>query len=153
MNKHISLKRAAFVAVALGTLGATAVYAQTVPATTTTTTTTTGTQTPGYGEGWHHHRHHMSVLTPTERAELRSDFQKVFASDPALKTQKENLHQQFEALKSQSTPATQAQWEALKQQREAFHTQLRAAVEGVDSGAAALFQKIEAAHSQHQSAN
>jgi hypothetical protein len=143
MNTTSSLKRAVVVALALGAASATAAFAD------TDSTGTTTSPTPG--EGWHHHHHHgASVLTASERAELKKDRESVFASDPALKTQDESLHQQFKALRSQGTSATQAQWQALKQQKEAFHSQLRTAIENVDSGAAALFAKVDAAHTAHQ---
>ncbi|HEX4139051.1 MAG TPA: hypothetical protein VHY09_01805 [Candidatus Methylacidiphilales bacterium] len=152
MNIIISLKRAALTAAALGTLGATAAFAQTAPtpaATDTTPTTSTGTGT--YGGGWKHHRHHMGagVLSQTERTELKKDREAAFAANPALKTQEESLHQQFKTLKSANPPATQAQWQSLKTQHEALKTQLRTAIESQDSGAAALFQKIDAAKGQH----
>jgi hypothetical protein len=153
MNKTISLKRAAFVAVALGALGATAAFAQTAntPVTTDTTTTTTDTSTPS-GGGWHHHHHHFGagVLSQTERAELKKDRETVFAANPTLKTQEESFRQQFKTLKSSNPPPTQAQWQSLKQQHEAFKTQLRSAIVVIDSGAAALFQKIDAAKAQYQ---
>jgi hypothetical protein len=155
MNKTISLKRAAFVAVALGALSATAAFAQTAntPATSDTTpTTSTDTSTPPTGGGgWHHHHHHgMGVLTEAERAELKKDRETVFASNPQLKTQEEALHQQFKSLKDANPPATQAQWQSLKTQHESLKAQLRSAIEGVDSGAAALFQKIDAAKAEHK---
>ncbi len=138
-------------AAALGAFGATAVFAQTAstPAATDTTTTTTGTQAPGDTGGWHKHRHHDSVLTEAERAELKKDRDTVFASNLTLKTQEQSLREQFKTLKSQTPPATKAQFEALKQQHEALQTQVRTAIEGVDSGAAALFQKLDAAKSEH----
>ncbi len=146
MNQHISLKRVAFLAAALGAMGATAAFADSA---STTPTDSTGTYTPGAG-GRHHHHHHKSVLSAAERAELKKDREAVFASNPSLKTQEDNLHAQFNALKSQATPATSAQWEALKTQHEALKTQMRTAIEGVDSGAAAIFQKLDAAHAAHQ---
>ncbi len=151
MNKQTSLKRAVFVALALGVAGATATFADTTSTTDTTTTTNTGTTTPG--GGWHHHRHHKSVLTAAERSELKADREKVLAANPTLKTQEETLHQQFKSLKSQNPPATQAQWQALKTQHEALHTQIRAAMVGVDSGASAIFAKIDAAHAAHHHTN
>lgn len=151
MNKITSLKRAVLVAVALGAAGATAVFADTATtAATSTTTPTTTTGTPG--EGWHHRHHHGGVLSAAERAQLKKDREAAFAANPALKTQHDNLKQQFQTLKSQSTPATQAQWDALKTQRQAFETQLRSAIEGIDSGASALFQKIDAAKAAHHHA-
>jgi hypothetical protein len=153
MNKHISLKRAALAAVALGALSATAAFAQTAttPAATDTTTTSTGTGGQPDGGGWHHHHHHFGagVLSQTERAELKKDKDQVLAANPALKTQEESLHQQFQALRSANPPATQAQWQALKTQHEALKTQMRTAIESTDAGAAALFQKIDAAKGQH----
>ena len=137
-----SLKRAVFVALALGAASATAAFAD--------TDSTTGTTTPpATGEGWHHHHHHgAGVLTSAERTELKNDRETVFASNPSLKTQEESLHQQFKALKSSN--ASQAQFEALKQQKDALRSQVRTAIEGVDSGAAALFAKIDAARAAHQ---
>ena len=148
MNKHISLKRAAFTAVALGVLSATASFAQTTTTDTTTTSTGTGGQPGG---GWHHHGHHFGagVLSQTERAELKKDKDQVLAANPALKTQEETLHQQFKTLRSANPPATQAQWQSLKTQHEALKTQMRTAIESTDAGAAALFQKIDAAKGQH----
>jgi len=89
------------------------------------------------------------MLSAPERTELKKDKETVLASNPALKTQEENLKSQFKALKSQGSTATQAQWQALKTQHEAFKTQLRAAIVGVDSGASAIFAKIDAAHAAH----
>jgi hypothetical protein len=152
MNKHISLKRAVAVAAALGALSVSVAFAQTAPVSTTTTTTSTDTTTTPGGGGWHHHRHHLGALTQAERAELKKDREAVFASNPALKTQAETLHQQFKALKTQTPPATEAQWASLKAQHEAFRTQMRSAIEVVDSGAGALFQKIDAAKAAHQHA-
>jgi hypothetical protein len=153
MNKHISPQRAAFLAVALGALSATAAFAQTATpaATDTTPTTSTDTSTPPQGGGWrHHHGHHgYGVLTAAERAELKKDRETVFASNPQLKTQEESLHQQFKSLKDANPPATQAQWQSLKTQHESLKAQVRSAIEGVDAGAAALFQKIDAAKAAH----
>jgi hypothetical protein len=152
MNKHISLKRAAFTAAALGVLSATAAFAQTAPASPTTDTTTTSTGPGGQpGGGWHHHHHHFGagVLSQTERAELKKDKDQVLAANPALKTQEETLHQQFKTLRSANPPATQAEWQSLKTQHEALKTQMRTAIESTDAGAAALFQKIDAAKGQH----
>jgi hypothetical protein len=145
MNKYSSLKRSLLVAVALGALGATVAFAQTAPG--TPDTTSTGTQTPS-GQGCHKHKHHDSILTQAERAELKTDSEKVFASNPNLKTQETTLKTQFKSLKSANPPATKAQWASLKQQHEALKTQMRTAIEGVDSGAAALFQKLDAAKGQ-----
>jgi hypothetical protein len=149
MNNSISLKRAAFLAAALGALGATAAFAQTAPtpAANDLTSTSTGSQTPTGGKGGH--KHHDSVLTDAERAELKADKDKVLASNPTLKTQEESLKEQFKTLKSQNPPATKEQFATLKQQHEALKTQMRTAIEGIDPGAAALFQKLDAAGLHH----
>ncbi len=154
MNKHISLKRAALAAVTLGALGATAAFAQTVPtpAATTTTTTTTGTGGQQDGGGWHHHRHHFGagVLSQTERAELKKDKDQVLAANPALKTQEENLHAQFKTLKSQNPPRNAgAVRGAEAAARGAQDADAHGPSKAPTRGAAALFQKIDAAKGQH----
>jgi cytochrome c556 len=144
----MSLKRAVFVALALGAASATAVFADTASTTDTTTTTNTTTGTAPYG-GWHRHHHGVGVLTATERAELKKDREQAFAANGTLKTQAETLKQQFKALRSQGTAATPAQWQALHTQKEALKTQLRSAIENLDPGAAAIFTKIDAARAEH----
>jgi cytochrome c556 len=147
MNTPTSLKRAVFVALALGAASATAVFADTASTTDTTTTNTT-TGAPPYG-GWHKHHHCRGVLTAAERGELKKDRDSVFAANASLKAQHDSLKQQFETLRSQGSSATQAQWQALHTQKEALQTQMRSAIENVDPGAAAIFTKIDAARAQH----
>ena len=119
MTTSLPLVRAAFVALALGAVSATAAFAD--------TTSTTGTSTDT--GGWHHRHHHGDgVLSAAERAELKKDRQTVFASNPSLKSQHDALKQQFKTLKSQN--ATKDQFAALKTQHEALKTQMRNAIEG-----------------------
>jgi len=117
--------------------------AQTTPTANTATTTPTTPTTPD-GNGWH--RHHDSVLTADERAQLEKARQQVFASDPALKTEQEGLFQQFKALRSQGSTATDADKTALKGQFKAYETKMRAAELAVDSTLAPIFAKLDAAH-------
>jgi hypothetical protein len=149
MKTHLSFPRAALMALALGTVSATAALADTAT-TTTPSTSTTNAPTGSMAGGWHHHHHWDHVLTATERAELKKDKQQALAANGTLQAQAATLKQQFEALKSQGSAATPAQWQALHAQRKAFETQLRSAIENVDPNAAALYAKIEAAHAQHQ---
>jgi Spy/CpxP family protein refolding chaperone len=145
MNTYSSLKRAVFVALALGAASATAAFADTASTTDTTTTDTTTAPTGG----WHHHHHGAGVLTAAEKAELKADRDKVFAANPTLKTQHETLKEQFKALHSQGTTPTEAQVQALKTQKDALKAQMRTAIENVDSNAAPIFAKLDAARAAH----
>ncbi len=145
MKTPRSVRRAALLTLALGAVGAVTAFADTA---STTTTSSTNAPTCSMAGGWHHH-HRDHVLTSAERAELKQDKEQALAANATLKTQQESLKQQFEALKSSGSATTQAQWHALHTQKQAFETQLRSAIENLDSGAAALFAKIDAAHSQH----
>jgi hypothetical protein len=145
MTNSTSPKRAVLIALALSALSASVAFAD--DATTDSTSTTTA---PTSG-GWHHHHHHgAGVLSKDERAELKKDRDTVFANNAALKTQHDTLKQQFKALKGQDTAATSAQRTALKTQHQAYETQMRAAIVGVDSGASAIFAKLDAAKAKHQ---
>jgi hypothetical protein len=140
MKTSFSFPRVAFIALALGTAGVTATFAQ------TTTTTTAPTCTAG---GWHHHHGWDKVLTAAERTELKTDFKSALAANGTLQSQKAALKQQFETLKSEGASATPAQWQALHQQKEAFHQSVKAAVLLADPNAQAIFAKLEAAHQGH----
>ncbi len=147
MNTILSIPRVALVALALGTAGVTATFAQT---TTPSTTTTPPTDTTG-GD-WHHHgwkHHHDSVLSAAEKAQLKKARETALAANPTLKTQKDALKAQFEALKSANPPATKEQFQALHQQKEQLHTQLRAAELAADPTLGPVFQKLDAAHQGH----
>ena len=125
MKTLLSVHRAALLALALGTAGVTASFAD-----DSTTSTTPPTCSGGC---WHHHRH--SVLTSAEKAELKTARKTALADNPSLK-------QQFEALKGNPN-ATKADWQALK-------AQVRAAELAVDPNLAPIFAKLAAAH--HHSA-
>ena len=143
MQTILSLPRAAFLALALGAAGVSTTFAQTT--TPTTTSTTPPTCTAG---GWHHH-HKGNVLTDAEKAELKKDREAALAANGSLQTEKASLKQQFEALKTAGSSATQAQWQALHQQKEGFHKDLKAAILLIDPNAQAIFTKLEAAHQGH----
>jgi hypothetical protein len=144
MNTKLSLPRVAFMALALGTAGVTATFAQTTNASTTTPPCTAAPG--GFGGGWHHH--HDSVLNAAERTELKNAKEQALASNGTLQTQEASLKQQFETLKGQGSSATHDQWKALHQQAFAFHQQLKSAELLVDPNLAPIFAKLDAAH-QH----
>jgi hypothetical protein len=147
MNTILSLPRVALMALALGTAGVTATFAQTT--TTPSTTTTPPADTNG---GWHHHgrgHHHDSVLSATEKAQLKKAKETALASNPSLKTQHDALKAQFEALKNANPPATKAHFEALHQQKEQLHQQMRAAELAADPTLGPILQKLDAAHQGH----
>ncbi len=134
MKTMLSVPRVALLALALGTASATATFAQ--------TTNTAPTCPAG---GCHHHGD--SVLTPDEKAQLKTAREKAFAADPSLQTEQENLKTQFEALKGEGKgAATKDQRKALHEQREAFATKLHAAEVAADPGVAPIIAKLEAAH-------
>jgi hypothetical protein len=91
----------------------------------------------------------MSVLTDTEKAELKKDHQAVIAANGTFQTTEASLKQQFQTLKSAGSSATPAQWQALHQQKEAFHKDVKAAILQIDPNAQAIFTKLEAAHKGH----
>jgi hypothetical protein len=143
MNTILSLPRVALVALALGTAGVTATFAQ------TTTTTTPPADTDG---GCHHHgwgHHHDSVLSATEKAQLKKAKETALAANPSLKTQHDALKAQFEALKSANPPATKEQFQALRQQAEQLHQQMRTAELAADPTLGPVFAKLDAAHKGH----
>jgi Spy/CpxP family protein refolding chaperone len=142
MNTKLSLTRAAFLALALGTASVTASFAQ-----TSTTPTATTTPPTCSGGGYHRH-HHESVLTSDEKAQLEKARDAALAANGTLQTEQASLKQQFETLKSQSGGATKDQWQALHQQEADFHAKLRSAELLIDPTLAPIFAKLDAAH-QH----
>jgi len=139
MNNLLSVRRVAFLALAMGAATVTATFAQ------TTNTPSTTAPTDLAGDGWHHH-HHGHVLTPTEWAQLKKAKEQALASNGTLQSEEASLKQQFQTLKSEGSSATQAQWQALHQQKETFHQNLRAAELAVDPALAPIFAKLQAAH-------
>jgi Spy/CpxP family protein refolding chaperone len=148
MNKTLSFSRVALMALALGTAGVTATFAQTTTPAVDTTPNPPANPADG-SSGWHKHRHHDSVLTDAERNQLKAAKEKAFASNGDLKGQAEALHAQFKALKTANPPATEAQFEALHQQKESLHQQMRAAELAADPTLAPIFAKLDAAHQGH----
>jgi len=144
MNSILSIRRVTLLGLALGTASVTASFAQ--------TTTTPPAPTPPYPAGAYHH--HESVLTADERAQLDKARDAAMAADPSLKTDEDNMRQQFQTLKSQGTAATQDQWDALHAQGHDFHEKLRAAELKADPTLAPIFAKLDAAHKNwHHSAD
>ena len=149
MKTILSLPRIALWSLALGTISIPATFADT-DSTTTPSTTTTAPVCTGGGKF-----HHESVLTAAEKAELESARHAAFTADPSLKTEKENLKQAFETLKSQGDSADKTQWQALHAQAAAFDQKLRAAELQADPNLTPIFAKLDAAphkHWHHESA-
>ncbi len=144
MKTTLSFPRVAFMALALGSAGMPAIFAQTTPTNDTAPTTTAPSP------GWHHHD---SVLTSDERAQLKKAHDAALAANGTLQTQEASLRQQFETLKSEGANATKDQWQALHQQESDFHAKLRSAELLVDPTLSPIFAKLDAAHSHsHHSA-
>ncbi|MCE0521471.1 MAG: hypothetical protein LV480_00995 [Methylacidiphilales bacterium] len=137
MKTLVSLPRVAFLALALGTLCATAALAQTA---------TNAPPTCTAGMGHRYHGDFASVLTADEKAQLKKAHEAALAANPALQTQQASLKQQFQSLKSQAGTTTPAQWQALRQQRLAFREQMNAAELSVDPTLAPVFAKLAAAN-------
>jgi hypothetical protein len=147
--KNISLApRVALVALALASASLTATFAD-----TTTTPTTSTTPAPACtAGGWHHHHGMGKVLTDAEKAQLKKAHDTALAVNPSLKTQQEDLKQQFEALKSSGT-ATDDQKQALRQKAHDLHKQMEAAELAADPTLGPVFEKLKAAHKGHHSAS
>jgi hypothetical protein len=143
MKTTLSLPRVALVALALGTASVTATFAQTDTNTATPPTSPSG--------GGHHHHHRNSVLTAAEKTELKTAREQAFAANGSLKTDADNLHQQFKTLRSEGKGvATKAQWQALHQQKAAFRQQLRSAELSINPNLAPIFAKLDASHKAWQ---
>jgi hypothetical protein len=135
-------------ALALGTAGVSATFAQTTtPSTSTPSTAPSADSTGSCYKHWHHH--HDSVLSAAEKAQLKKAKEQALAANGTLQTEKENLKQKFEALRSANPPATKDQWTALQKEKEQFHQQLRSAELAFDPTLAPIFAKLDAAHQAH----
>lgn len=147
MKTLLSARRVGFLALALATASVTATFAQTTPATASTTTPAAPTCTAG---GKHHHG---SVLTAAEKTQLKTAHDEVIATDPSLKTDADNLKQQFAALKSAGDNATADQKKTLHEQARDFHQKLQAAELKLDPTLAPVLAKVNAMHKHgHHSA-
>ena len=135
MKPILSIQRVALMGFVLGTTTITAALAQ---------TDSTPQPAPPDGPGMHHH--HESVLTADEKAQLDKAHDAALNADPSLKTDEDNMKQQFETLKSQGKAATKDQWDALHAQGHDFHEKLRAAELKIDPTLAPVFAKLDAAH-------
>jgi hypothetical protein len=146
MKPILSLPRVALMALTLGTAGVTATFAQTTTTPDTAPSSTPSTTPPN--ESRHHH-HHDSVLSETEKAQLKAAKEKALASNTTLQSQEAALKQQKDTLKAANPPATKDQWEAFHQQKEQFHQSLRAAELQADPTLSPIFAKLDAAHQGH----
>jgi hypothetical protein len=135
MKSYLSLSRAVLLALALGTAGVPAAFADDA---------STSTSTPDSGKCSHHGA--GAVLTPDEKAQLKKDVAAAFAANSNLQTDKDNLKAQFEKLKGEGKDATSADWQALHEQRKTFHQELDAALMQVDSTIGPILAKLKAAH-------
>jgi len=97
----------------------------------------------GDGKHWHHD----SILTEDERAELKKDRDQVFASNPDLKKEGEDLHGSWKK------DASEDEKKAAREKFHAFHEKLDAAIEAIDPNAKALIDKLKAAHHHHHDAD
>jgi hypothetical protein len=79
--------------------------------------------------------------------------EEALANDPSLKSEHDSLKQQFEALKSSGTAATEDQKQALHTQARDFHQKLQAAELKLDPTLAPIFAKLQAAHHAHMHSN
>jgi outer membrane protein TolC len=116
---NTSLHRIAFLALALGTAGLSATFAQ-----AQTSDNTTTPAPPMF-------HHHASVLTPDEQAQLKKDYDEALANNADLKTASDNLKQQEEAL---------------HQEAKALHEKLHAAMLAEDPSVGPILDKLKAAH-------
>ena len=138
----LSLPRVALLAIALGSAGVSATFAQ-------TTTSSTSTTPPVTSGGSCHHHDRFSVLTAAERAQLKSAHNAALAANPSLKTAQDNVKQQFQALMADKATATPDQWKAVHEQAHAFRSNLRSAELLIDPTLAPIFAKIDAAKQSH----
>jgi hypothetical protein len=116
-----------------------------------TTTSTTPTTAPTCKAGGRHRHHHESVLSATEKAQLKKAREAALAANGTLQTQRASLKQQFQALRAAGSSTTQAQWQALHQQRQTYFTSLKAAELNIDPTLQPIFDKLAAAHKGHSS--
>ncbi len=85
------------------------------------------------------------ALTPAEQAQLKAARDKVFATNPELKTQGEALRAAHKAAKKNGTPMSADS----VAQAKAFKDQLRAAMLKVDPTLGPIFAKQDAARAAH----
>jgi hypothetical protein len=145
MKTLLSARRVGFLALALATASVTATFAQTTPTTTPAAPAApVAPATPTYSAGDQHP--HRSVLTAAEKAQLKTAHDEAIATDPSLKTDADNLKQQFAALKSKGDSATKGEMRAVHAQAREFHQKLQAAELKLDPTLAPVLAKVNAAH-------
>jgi Spy/CpxP family protein refolding chaperone len=141
--KKLSPVRTALLLSVLAFVGAGAALAQDAAPSTATTPANNGGGAPGGGGrqgGWMN-----GVLTPDEQAELKKDRDAVFAADPDLKKQQDDLMSQRPAR-----DASQDDKDAFRAKAKDVRDKVKAAVLKIDPAAAPIFAKLEAAMAAHR---
>jgi hypothetical protein len=129
--------RAALLASVLALAGAGTVLAQDAGS-TTTPPPAPGGENGGPGGGGH--RGWDKVLTPEERAELKKDTEAVFAADPDLKKEGDDLRGQRPAQ-----DASDDDKQAFRAKMKDHRDKVKEAVLKIDPAASAIFAKLDAA--------
>jgi Spy/CpxP family protein refolding chaperone len=139
--KKLSPVRTALLVSVLAFAGTGAVLAQNAAPSTSTPAPAGGNGGGQGGRGaWMN-----GVLTPDEQAELKKDRDAVFAADPDLKKQQDDLMSQRPAR-----DASQDDKDAFRAKAKDVRDKVKAAVLKIDPDAAAIFAKIEAAMAAHR---
>jgi Spy/CpxP family protein refolding chaperone len=89
---------------------------------------------PEGGPGGHHHPD-LSFLTEDQKAELKKDHDAVFAADPSLATEEQEL----KASHQEGTPPTEEEMEKMK----AFHDKVDEAMIKLDPAVAPIIAEIK----------
>jgi Spy/CpxP family protein refolding chaperone len=97
------------------------------------------------GGGGGHHGWMSNVLTPDEQALLKKDTEAVFAADPDLKKEGDDLKGQ-----RPGQDASQDDKDAFRAKMKDFHQKVEAAVEKFDSATTPIYAKLDAAMAAHK---
>lgn len=116
--------------------------------TTTTSTTTSATTPPAAPTAQSMRDQVMSVLSPTEQAQLAAAHQKALTDNPKLQTEQMELMQKGMALETGT--ATDADKAAFRTQAQAYSAKVRLAIVKADPSVEPLLQKVEAAAAKMQ---
>jgi hypothetical protein len=140
--KKTSPVRTAFLASVLALAGAGVVLAQDAAPTTPTTPPATppSDNSGGGGGGGGHHGWMNKVLTPEEQALLKKDTEAVFAADPDLKKEGDDLKSQ-----RPDQDASDDDKQAFRAKMKDYHQKVEAAVEKFDPSTTPIYAKLDAA--------
>lgn len=134
--KNTSSLRTALLASVLALAGAGVVLAQDAAPTTSPPPPPAGDN----GGGGGHHGWMSKVLTPEEQALLKKDTDAVFAADPDLKKEHDDLMSQ-----RPGQDASQDDKDAFRAKMKDDHQKVEAAVEKLDPSTVPIFAKLDAA--------